>query len=199
MNNINWQPMFILRLGVSGLYWDGIFHKLAYGIFIKRDQDVGYILCVKKFIPLIYHWHIIWEWGLRREDDYDTNTLWFHLLQLPDIFSMELSVLRNVCLFDAVLGRFVCSALRFIPYEPRKKRHSFLIFTMFPTRTLPKILRITLEIQNFPLKLFIFILGTQNSHNRTKIRYTPRSYLIVIDETHITVPVLYNVHDKPNY
>ena len=42
---------------------------------------------------------------------------------------------------EAVLVRFVCSALRFIPHEPRKIRHSFLIFTMFPTRTLPKILR----------------------------------------------------------
>ena len=39
-------------------------------------------------------------------------------------------------------------ALRFIPHEPRKKRHSFLIFTMFPTRTLSKILREKLFIQN---------------------------------------------------
>ena len=42
---------------------------------------------------------------------------------------------------EAVLGRFVCSALQFIPHEPRKKRHSFLIFTMLPTKTLSKIVR----------------------------------------------------------
>ena len=34
---------------------------------------------------------------------------------------------------EAVLGRFVCSALQCIPHEPRK-RHSFLIFTMFPSK-----------------------------------------------------------------
>ena len=49
---------------------------------------------------------------------------------------------------EAVLGWFVCSALRFIPHEPRKKRHSFLIFTMLPTKTLSKILREKLHIQN---------------------------------------------------
>ena len=49
---------------------------------------------------------------------------------------------------EAVLGWFVCSALQFIPHEPRKKRHSFLIFTMFPTKTLSKILREKLLIQN---------------------------------------------------
>ena len=49
---------------------------------------------------------------------------------------------------EAVLVWFVCSALRFIPHEPRKKKHSFLIFTMFPTRTLSKILREKLFIQN---------------------------------------------------
>ena len=43
---------------------------------------------------------------------------------------------------EAVLVWFVCSALRFIPYEPRK------LFTMFPTRTLSKILREKLFIQN---------------------------------------------------
>ena len=64
--------------------------------------------------------------------------------------------LRNECLFfwfinrsagqtnrvnrEAVLGWLVCSALRVIPHEPRKKPHSFHIFTMFPTRILPKIL-----------------------------------------------------------
>ena len=49
----------------------------------------------------------------------------------------------------AVLGRFVCRALRFITHAPRK-RHSFLLFTMLPTKTLTKILRKTLSIQNFP-------------------------------------------------
>ena len=68
--------------------------------------------------------------------------------------------LRNECLFfwvhggmnrsagqtnrvnrEAVLVRFVCSALRFIPHEHREKRHSFLIFTMPPTKNLSKILR----------------------------------------------------------
>ena len=48
---------------------------------------------------------------------------------------------------EAVLVWFVCSALRFIPMNP-EKRHSFLIFTMFPTRTLSKILREKLFIQN---------------------------------------------------
>ena len=48
----------------------------------------------------------------------------------------------------AVFGWFVCSALRFIPPWTQKKRHSFLIFTMFPTRTLYKILREKLFIQN---------------------------------------------------
>ena len=62
---------------------------------------------------------------------------------------------------EAVLVRFVCSALRFISHEPikkiavhaiclsalrfipmnREKRHSFLIFTMPPTKTPSKILR----------------------------------------------------------
>ena len=63
---------------------------------------------------------------------------------------------------EAVLVRFVCSALRFISHEPRKKdrssrglfvphcdsfpmnrekRHSFLIFTMPQTKTPSKILR----------------------------------------------------------
>ena len=42
---------------------------------------------------------------------------------------------------EAVLARFVCSALRFIPHEPREKRHSFLIFTVLPTKTLSEILR----------------------------------------------------------
>ena len=35
------------------------------------------------------------------------------------------------------------------PMNPEKKRHSFLIFTMFPTNTLSKILREKLKIQNF--------------------------------------------------
>ena len=38
------------------------------------------------------------------------------------------------------LGQFVCSVLRFIPHEPRKK-HSFFIFTMIPTKILSTILR----------------------------------------------------------
>ena len=42
---------------------------------------------------------------------------------------------------EAVLGQFVCSALRFIPQKPRTKRHSFLIFTMLPTKSLFKIVR----------------------------------------------------------
>ena len=49
---------------------------------------------------------------------------------------------------EAVLEWFVCSALRFIPPWTQKKRHSFLIFTMFLTRTLSKILREKLLIQN---------------------------------------------------
>ena len=67
--------------------------------------------------------------------------------------------LRNECLFFWVnwewigaqdkqiawttkqfLGHLFVSALRFIPDEPRKKRHSFLIFTMFPPKVLSKIL-----------------------------------------------------------
>ena len=42
---------------------------------------------------------------------------------------------------EAVLGRFVCSALRFIPHEPRKKDTHSLYLQCFQPRTLSKILR----------------------------------------------------------
>ena len=49
--------------------------------------------------------------------------------------------------------RFVCSALRFISQEPRKKeRHSFLIFTMPPTKTPSKILRASKKFK-FPAEI----------------------------------------------
>ena len=47
---------------------------------------------------------------------------------------------------EVVFGRFFRSAHRFISHEP--KRHLFLIFTMFPTRTLSKILIEKFYIQN---------------------------------------------------
>ena len=42
---------------------------------------------------------------------------------------------------EAVLGRLVCSALRFITPWTQNKRHLFLICTMLQTKTLSKILR----------------------------------------------------------
>ena len=75
-------------------------------------------------------------------------------------------VLRNECLFFWVLRvwivardkqiawtakRFLCDLFvpRYDSYRMNaEKRHSFLIFTMFPTRTLSKILREKLFIQN---------------------------------------------------
>ena len=49
---------------------------------------------------------------------------------------------------EAVLGRFVCSALRFIPHEPRKKDTHSLYLQCFQPRTLSKILREKLLTQN---------------------------------------------------
>ena len=48
---------------------------------------------------------------------------------------------------EALLRWFVCSALRFIPHESRKK-HLFLLFALLPTNILPEIFRETLKIQN---------------------------------------------------
>ena len=53
------------------------------------------------------------------------------------------SYLRNECLFgmsESVLGRFVCSSLRFIPHEPRKKDTHSLYLQCFQ-QVLSKILR----------------------------------------------------------
>ena len=44
---------------------------------------------------------------------------------------------------EAVFGRFICSALRFISHQPRK-RYSSLIFTTLPTKNLSNVLRATL-------------------------------------------------------
>ena len=49
---------------------------------------------------------------------------------------------------EAVLGRFVCSALRFIPHEHRKRDTHSLYLQCFQPRTLSKIFREKLWIQN---------------------------------------------------
>ena len=49
---------------------------------------------------------------------------------------------------EAVLGRFVCSALRFIPHEPRKKDTHSLYLQCFKPRTLSKLLR-----ENYKFKI----------------------------------------------
>ena len=96
------------------------------------------------------------------------------------------------------------------PHEPRKKRHSFLIFTMFLTRTLSKILREKLLIQNSHsnghLTLFDVLITAQviRPNRRTfcwlcssgielKIfnRVQRRKYDTIVNITHYITPQLW--------
>ena len=60
-----------------------------------------------------------------------------------DLFStLSFSITYEPCDFDFYLNannRFVCSALRFIPHEPKQQTLIPYIFTLFPTNTLSKI------------------------------------------------------------
>ena len=64
-----------------------------------------------------------------------------------ELIKVQVKQTHRTVILEVALGWFVCSVLWFIPHEQRKKRHSFLIFTMLPTKTLYTIFREKLEIQ----------------------------------------------------
>ena len=76
---------------------------------------------------------------------------------------------------EAVLGRFVWSVIQLIQPWIQQKRYSFLISTMLPTKTLPRIIRKNVFISSkfrLPCKVGN---ETETKHNKAKLNKTKRN------------------------
>ena len=104
--------------------------KIVYSIWHLRNEQVGfcYMLQAGNYPNWEFIWHN-WPFGCDLEKHDFSSKIHFILISMKEWVSFFLGSWRmnrsagqtNRVSREAVLGRFVCSALRFIPHEPRKK------------------------------------------------------------------------------